>query len=378
MKPKFILYALLLTLAAWSCTQEDNVQLTPENENLTDKWSPDVEQQLMQELHQLENALNEPAARAGRIITVPAGSQDALAAAIAQAGEGGLVYLRAGEHRESNMITISKKVSILGEKGAVVILNSQTTLPAIPLQAAFYVANAPGTSITGIEIQAEGAGGGTGILLENSDAARVFNCTITNYQFSIINQNGDDAVFFLNTTVNSNNWQVTPGASSIGIVNVNGSRVRIVGNDVSNAFFGIFACDYDGLCSSNKLHGNYIGLILCKVPAGSLPLPSGPIVGAEFSSTNWVVRNNFADSNFDVGYLVIDGANNNLLYGNNASDNARVDYDFAGDSMRFGFLTPKCFNNTARIKKGNTVKDCGENNSITGGVTIDTNAVPCF
>lgn len=79
-----------------------------------------------------------------------------------------------------------------------------------------------------------------------------------------------------------------------------------------------------------------------------------------------------------MGYLVIDGANHNTLTNNFASNNVRVDYDFAGDSNRFGFFTPKCFNNTAHISKGNTVKDCGDNNTITGGVRIDTNAVPCF
>lgn len=379
MKPKLIIYSLFLMMLLWNCNQDDQTQLTPDDERLTDKWAPDVEQQLMQELRQMENAIHEPATRAGRIVTVPAGSEDALAAAIAQAGEGGLVYLRAGEHRESGTVTITQRVRILGENGAVLVVNTVPFNPPVTtVQAALHVNNAPGTSITGVEIRPEGEIGGTGILLENSDGAKIFNCKITGHQFSIINEQSNDAVLFLNTIINSNIWATVPGAQAHGIINTNGDRVRIVGNDVSNALFGIFACDHDGLLASNNMHGNYLGVILCKVPAQALALPSGVLTGAEYSAIGWTVRNNFANGNFDVGYLVIDGANNNLLYGNNASGNARVDYEIVGDSQRFGFFTPFAFENEIRAKSGQTVKDCGEDNVVHGGVKIDTTADPCF
>ncbi len=378
MKPKFIIYSLFLIIIMWGCVQDDTIQITPEIAKLTDKWAPDVEQQLMQELRHMENAINEPAPRAGRIVTVPAGSVDALALAIAQAGEGGLVFLRAGEHRESGTVTITQRVRILGEKGAVLISETQPFPTVNFIQPAIHVLNAPGTSITGVELRPVGDVGGTGILLENSDGSRIFNCNISDYQFGILNEQSNEATMFLNTIASSPLWQTGEVELVFGITNINGDRVRIVGNTISNSLQGIFACDDDGLCSSNKLNNNLIGLLICRVPENVIPLPQGNLTGAENSGNGWTVRNNFANGNFDVGYLVIDGANHNLLINNFASNNVRVDYEIAGESERFGFLTPLAFENEVFAKPGQTVKDCGEDNVVHGGVKIDTAADPCF
>ena len=54
-----------------------------------------------------------------RVVVLPSGSTDALAGAIASAGSGGAVILRAGAHTESHGVTITQPVSLLGESGAV-------------------------------------------------------------------------------------------------------------------------------------------------------------------------------------------------------------------------------------------------------------------
>ena len=83
---------------------------------------------------------------------------------------------------------------------------------------------------------------------------------------------------------------------------------------------------------------------------------------------------------FDVGYLVIDGANNNTLINNQGGNNARVDMELTADTYRFGFLTPKSFDNfvDARSHQDLTIKDCGDNNRVVGGVQIDTGVDACF
>lgn len=108
----------------------------------------------------------------GSVVELPAGSVDALAAAIAGAGEGGTVIVKAGEHTESGMVTIGQKVKILGEPGALLIVDTEpaqtTPTTATGIDPALYVFNAPGTVIWGLEIQPASPPGGTGILLENS------------------------------------------------------------------------------------------------------------------------------------------------------------------------------------------------------------------
>ena len=76
---------------------------------------------------------------------------------------------------------------------------------------------------------------------------------------------------------------------------------------------------------------------------------------------------------------MIDGANNNTLENNNASNNGTYDFDLTGDTYRFGYLTPKSFNN--KVNAGQfqsvTIKNCGDNNTIVGGQLVDNNQDPC-
>ena len=63
----------------------------------------------------------------------------------------------------------------------------------------------------------------------------------------------------------------------------------------------------------------------------------------------------------------------------NAARNAAYDIELTTDSYRFGFLTPKSFKNTviAGSYPNIKIKDCGENNSITGGIKVNTTTDPC-
>jgi hypothetical protein len=164
-----------------------------------------------------------------------------------------------------------------------------------------------------------------------------------------------------------------------GIVIVNAERASLLANEVAGYSFGIWPCDKMGSLFFNHVYDNYIGIILCKVPAGSYLLPSGKAVGADFSGEQWVLRWNDSHDNLDAGYLVIDGANHNFLANNAAASNGTYDIELVGDSYRFGFLTPFSFENTViAASPSHTVKDCGVDNTVIGGTQIDTTQDPCF
>ena len=83
--------------------------------------------------------------------------------------------------------------------------------------------------------------------------------------------------------------------------------------------------------------------------------------------------------NLNVGYVVIDGANRNILENNNAARNGSYDMELTTDSYRFGFLTPMSYDNTVNAGSFQNIriKDCGRNNKITGGIKVNTTTDPC-
>ncbi len=133
------------------------------------------------------------------------------------------------------------------------------------------------------------------------------------------------------------------------------------------------------MLEENELLGNFIGVILCNVPQ-ELPTPGGDIVGSETPATDWILRGNHAHDNFDIGYLVIDGASENLLINNEGGGNGRYDIELAGESERFGFFTPTSLKTKVVTGKFDdlTIKDCGIDDKIVGDATlVDTDADPC-
>lgn len=371
MKHKLLLTALAVVLMVAGCNRE-----TPQEPVVSPEEDVDA---MIQSLEQFSaNPASGLAKVSGgkRIVEVPAGSNDALAAAIAEVRDGGVVLLRAGNHTESGTVTVDHRVIILGEPGAVLISD---TKPLATVQPALHVLNASRTVVWGVEFHAKEAVGGTGILVENSTNTLIGSNKMYELQYGVLVEKGDRATIHGNTVVTTSAWQTGQLAAVYGIVIINGDEVRVSNNNVSNAFFGIWVCDQKGTAHNNSMSGNYVGLILCKVAEFDFTLPNGNAAPAEQSATKWHVEGNNSTGNFDAGYLVIDGANNNTLESNNASSNGTYDFDLTGDTYRFGFLTPKSFNNkfNAGQFQNVTIKNCGDNNTIVGGQLVDNSQDPC-
>jgi nitrous oxidase accessory protein NosD len=324
-------------------------------------------------------AASEPEA-SSKTVVLPAGSVDGLAAAIAAAGPNGKVIVEAGNHTESGTVTITQRVEIAGEPGAVLTsaTDPATVSPGV-IEPALHVLGASKVSISGLEMKPAGAIGGTAILFESSPDGEVKNNRMSDYQIGVLLHHADRAMIRDNVIAATTAWRGGTILGAFPIIAMNGKGVRIIGNDASNGVFNIFACDEDGTLSGNRVHQGRIGIILCKVPAGNYQLPSGEIVGAERPATAWMCFQNNAENNIAIGYLVIDSANNNTLVDNAASNNGRYDMELTADTFRFGFLTPASFDNTVRAGKYGKIriKDCGNNNTVIGGVLVDNGMDPC-
>jgi hypothetical protein len=319
-------------------------------------------------------------APSARIVRLPAGSVDGLAGAIEAAGPGGIVIVKSGMHLETETVTITDRVNIVGERGAVLVSTTDIyTGPPDEVEPALHVKGASGVVILNLEMKPSGTVGGAAILLENAAGALAVKNKITDYQFGILLHQADNSFVTHNTVAVHPGWQVGAFAQAGGIFVVNGDNVQVWSNDVSRGVFGIFAADESGTLISNRTHEGFIGIILCKVPAGSIVLPGGEGIGSENSATGWTARLNESRNNFNIGYLVIDGANNNMLEANAASNNAAYDMELTADTFRFGFLTPASFENTviAAPFDNITIKDCGNNNTVIGGQQVDTSVDPC-
>jgi len=371
----FILPILGATLLAGCMREQPAAPEAQQQKSIYDQEDLAV----IRDIEQLDREAEGVLAKSAAVVELPDGSVDALAAAIAAAGPGGVVRVLSGEHRESGTVTITHAVKILGEAGANLVFDSKPTTVAGAIDPALHILNAPEVMIFRVKIRAQEDIGGTGILIEDSPRAMIGRNEIIDYQFSIMLEDGDHARIWKNTISATPAWLTTFFAVH-GVVVINGNKVRMVENDVSNAFFGVWACDREGRFFENNLHGNFIGLILCKVPQNAFPLPGGELAGSDTSAIEWRVKGNQATGNFNDGYLVIDGANNNLLSGNAASGNAAYDIELSGDSFRFGFLTPKSFENTVITGQFSNlkIKNCGENNTVVGGQLVDNSLDPCF
>jgi hypothetical protein len=284
-------------------------------------------------------------------------------------------------HTESSGVLITAPVSVMGEPGAVLKVTT-TPDPDFPatVDPALYIKGTNRVRIDGLEILPTGPIGNTAVYIENTNGVRISNNTMRDYQVSVLNQFGDHTRIDGNEVFASLAWLTGEIAEADGIIAMNGSHVHITNNMVTNALLGIFPSGSKGYMTGNTATGNFIGVILCNIPAESFELPDGSLVGSTVSATGWQVSNNTAHDNFDAGYMVIDGANNNNLANNAAWNNGTYDIDLVGPSLRFGFPTPTCFENNVEAGQHQNIliKDCGENNQINGGILVDNNVEPCF
>ena len=314
-------------------------------------------------------------------VVVPAGSVDALAAAIASAGPSGTVILATGLHTEHSMVTITRKVSIVGQNGAVLESGVAPT-SAVPsvVDPALYVHGVGGVTIWNLTMKPIGSIAGTAILLEDAPRTTVAWNSISGFQLSVLLQNADASVLVGNTVVVNPGWLVGNPPECDGIINMNGAGVRISDNDVSGGLLNMFCSGSGGSCLNNRSHGGFVGIILCRVPYDSFLLPSGVETGSDISATSWLVEGNAAPDNFYTGLLVIDGASHNRLVNNAGSGNGGYDIELLGVTCLFGFETPTSFENQVLVGShaGITINDFGQDNTITGSATVTHNhSAPC-
>ena len=389
--PLLALALLLPALALFGCGSKQN-PLTPES---TSSSPATVPQEVLQELAQLRaiaatddrgvlfhrNAASAAAVGRGPIL-VPAGSVDALQAAVASAGPSGIVILESGVHTEHTTVTISQRVSIIGETGAV--LESGVThsndLPSTFVRPALYVHNVSGVTIWNLAMKPIGTVAGTAILLENAPRTTVGWNTITDFQYGVLIHYAEASNIVGNTVVANPGWMVGDLVDAGGIINMNGARTRIADNDISQGLLNAFCSGVNGFYLSNRSHDGFVGMILCCVPEGAFTLPSGAVVGSDISGASWVVHGNEGSNNFYAGILVIDGANRNHLANNGGSGNGVYDIEMLGTTCLFGFETPTSFDNTLVIGSvpGLTINDFGQNNSIIGSATVTHDlTAPC-
>jgi nitrous oxidase accessory protein NosD len=303
-------------------------------------------------------------------VVVPAGSVDALAAAIAEAGPGGEVVLAAGLHQISGTVMVEIPVSIVGEDGAV--LESANSGPDDVVNAALHIRGADGARIENLIIQtpadANVPAANAGIVIENASDVQIVYDQIRGHTNGILIEHGDRAL------LKGNAVQTTKD----GIVLINGRDVSIQDNWVSCVRFGIWIGSERADITGNTMQGNMIGLLLCS-PRNFVI--SGELRSTDTPATGCMVYQNYAFDN-GWGYLVFDGAFDNLLMNNAAAFNTNYDIELGGESMRFGILTPTTSGNTVMqgLKyTGLKVKVCGINNQALGHVDLVDNAAdPCF
>lgn len=331
------------------------------------------------DLSELHRIARQPLAGSGaKVVAVPAGSANALAAALEAAGPNGTVLLKSGVHTESGTVEISQTVTLAGEVGAV--LESATNpLPADEVHPALWVHGASGVVIRGIEMRPAGAIGNTGILLHLAPNASVFENNIHDYEYSVIVEKSDQAKIWTNRVACSTAWLTGAIPEALGVTVVNGSNALIADNNVTGALFGIWPCDEGGKVLGNRASGCLEGIILCRVPAWSFELPDGTYSGSAQSTTHCLVQGNETSGNFADGIISIDGAHDSRIVDNNSHDNGAYGVELSGDSHRFGFLTPSCFNCTftAGSYPNVKVKNCGNNNQVNGGILVDNSVEPC-
>ena len=154
MKHKVLILALSALAFVLGCNRE-----TPQEPITT------LEEDVATVIQNLQEYTQNPAvglakiAKGKKTVEIPAGSIDALAAAIAQVRDGGVVLLRSGRHTESRTVTVDHRVKILGEPGAILISD---TNPLATVDPALHVLGASGVVIWGLDIRPKEAIGGHG------------------------------------------------------------------------------------------------------------------------------------------------------------------------------------------------------------------------
>ncbi|MBK9016875.1 MAG: right-handed parallel beta-helix repeat-containing protein [Saprospiraceae bacterium] len=315
-------------------------------------------------------------------ITVPAGSVDALAQAVEDAGDGGTVILASGNHNESGSVTVSTKVCIRGETGAILIVDTKPLLSSSEplIDPALFVLNAEGFCIENVEIQPLDSLGCVGIFLENSSKSVVTNCKFTRHQNTILFQNSDE-VKIENNSIEG----ILDIAGSFpvgnGLIVINGKKAIVRNNEFSKCAFGAWICDEGGTFEDNHCFRNHIGVVPCAVPDGGAISRESGFLSTMIAGKDWKISNNKFYHNDWFGVLLYDGASLCTVENNDCSDNGLGDIELGKDSNTFGFHADVTHHNTVIVGSfpNVRVKDCGENNTVDiskGGILLPSE--DCF
>lgn len=309
------------------------------------------------------------------VVYVPAGSVDALQAAINSAGPNGKVVVKSGTHYESGTVTITQMVRLFGEEGAKIYFNVSPPGTAFPfpvtnvLDPAILIKDCNQVWIKGLGIYPQGGSGSTGIFLEKGRMARIEDNLISGFQFGIwVSDNSNTPRIFDNKLVGNSPEGVW------GISIESGKSAQLKGNHISKYATCIFASDENGTMSENTTVGGFSGPLLCTVQ-GNVQLPNGSMLENATPCKDWLIIKN-KGYNSIWNYVVIDGANNNFLFRNESYDaGSGQDIYMLGDSYLTGGFTPSSYNNFVVNLAGIVTVDCGLNNTVLGGTLLDG---PCL
>lgn len=313
----------------------------------------------------------------GAEVHIPAGSVDALQDAIDAANPGDVIVLEAGDHMESGPIVIGKTVSLIGEKSSNLIFSNIPSTNGLSFNAAIQInETGSGSMIKKINFKTGDPIGGTTIFVNQASTVKILQNHFENWQVALFGHKATRMIVTQNIMNASTAWQTGAIPESHGILLSDGVNNQLVLNTITGGLDGIFTGGMKGIDFSNSTSGCYIGQILCHVPSDAYSV-NGVLIAVDAPTNNWWLKYNKADYNLGIGFLIIDGSFSNFLYGNSALGNGIYDIELAGDSYRFGFLTPRCVNNTVFALKNQVVKDCGENNHVYGGKRVNTYLDPC-
>ena len=372
---------LVSVLTIFGCTKEQGLQTTTNDGGLTEPQR--VQQIIRKDLLEARSvqglSLSELIPRTAQFIIVPAGSTDAIAAAISSAGAGGVVYLKAGTHTESLPITIRNSVIIIGEDGSTLKIKSPVNPPdsikADVLTPAFHVLNAPQTAFLNLTVDPLDSAGGSFVLFENSPQSALMYSKVNQFSYGAVVEGSDQMVIMGNHFISNNLWKTNAIRITLSILISNGKSNYIARNEVENFTAGIFVSDQYGSMIENNAHDNRFGLIVCgwQLP---LRLPQGNIAATKVAPESWKVLNNkISNSSYDA--ILISATKWNVVQGNAITGSGIFDYDLTGDTHRFqgGRLSVASHDNTITASSGQTIKDCGINNTVIGGTLLGFSAV---
>ncbi len=356
------LSTVLMAVLLFTACQKDKVEAVA-----------DTQPQATEETNYYTPALGDfVTSRSGYWTEIPAGSVDALNQAIAEADAGGVIYLKAGMHTETDRVTVDKRVAIIGEDGAVLKIASTDTVSS--MNPALCVLDAPGTLIKNVAMEPHGNGAHSAVLFENSHQSAMLQNKITGFPLGILIEKSDRVTLIGNT--------LSGDGTDKGVLVNNGKSTYIADNEISGFDIGIWACDQWGTAEGNNCHHNAAGFLLCKYNAvfgATIPSSDVPI-GAELTATGWKIRHNHFTDNAEAGLSIRDGANQNLVEVSNEYSDNPYDILIQPDET-FPFVPPLFVpsgkNNTIHAAPGVKIKDCGIDNTINGGELVDTSQDPC-